>query len=85
MKMSDEVKKFLVETILFDDIIAYLPKSKNGSFIYTDMKIKIDIENFEPYALQSAQKLFQTFNIIVIFMEWYTIWIQIFIIFAEKI
>ena len=61
--------KYLVETILFDDIIPYLPKRSNGS-AHKRAMMKIDIEGFEPYAFQHASKLFDALDIQIIFMEW---------------
>ena len=61
--------KYMVETILFDDIIPYLPKMSNGS-VYKRAMMKIDIEGFEPFAFQQASKLFDTLDIRIIFMEW---------------
>ena len=61
--------KYLVETILLDDILEYIPKnSKNEN--YKKAIIKIDIQGFEAFAFQGAKKLFDTFEIQVIFMEW---------------
>ena len=71
----DPNNKYLVETILFDDIIPYLPKRDDGSE-FTRALIKIDIEGFEPYAFQNASKLFDKLDIRVIYMEWGNIPIQ---------
>ena len=47
----------------------YIPKnSKNEN--YKKAIIKIDIQGFEAFAFQGAKKLFDTFEIQVIFMEW---------------
>ena len=35
--------------------------------------LKIDIEGFEPYAFQNAQKLLNAIDVIIIYMEWYNI------------
>jgi FkbM family methyltransferase len=61
--------KYLVETIIFDDIIEYLPKMDNN-MAYKKAIMKIDIEGFEPYALANATQLFKLIDIRVIFMEW---------------
>jgi FkbM family methyltransferase len=61
--------KYLVETIIFDDIIEYLPKMDN-KMPYKKAIMKIDIEGFEPYALANATQLFKLIDIRVIFMEW---------------
>ncbi|CAF0835153.1 unnamed protein product [Brachionus calyciflorus] len=64
-----ENDKYLVETIFFDDLINYLPKKPNGEE-YRKAILKIDIEGFEPYAFQNANKLFDRLDIRIIFMEW---------------
>lgn len=63
--------KYLVETILLDDIIDYLPikrdqKNKKKAIL------KIDIEGLEPFAFENANVLFDTIDIRVIYMEWGT-------------
>jgi FkbM family methyltransferase len=65
----DENNKYLVETILFDDIIPYLPKNAENKE-YKKAILKIDIEGFEPYAFQHADKLFDLLDIRIIYMEW---------------
>jgi FkbM family methyltransferase len=66
---KDENNKYLVETILFDDIIPYLPKNAENKE-YKKAILKIDIEGFEPYAFQHADKLFKLLDIPIIYMEW---------------
>ena len=61
--------KFLVETILLDDIIEYIPTNKQKQ-INKKAIIKIDIQGFEAFAFQGAKKLFATFEFQMIFMEW---------------
>ncbi|CAF1003430.1 unnamed protein product [Brachionus calyciflorus] len=61
--------KYLVETILFDDLIQVLPKNKDGKEYKTAI-LKIDIEGFEPFAFKSASELFERLDIRVIVMEW---------------
>ena len=61
----DKSNKYLVETILFDDIVSFLPKTESKKAI-----LKIDIEGFEPYAFQYSKNLFKTLDIKCIFMEW---------------
>jgi FkbM family methyltransferase len=62
-------RKYFVHTILFDDIVEYMPlNKKNNKFKKAIMKI--DIEAYEPYAFQHATKLFDQIEICVIFMEW---------------
>ena len=61
---KDEKNKYLVETILFDDIIPYLPyKNKYTLEKYKKAIIKIDIEGFEVFAFESASLLFQTLDV----------------------
>ena len=71
----DPKNKYLVETILFDDIVPYLPRKDDGTE-FTKALLKIDIEGFEPYAFQHASKLFDKLDISVIYMEWGNIPIQ---------
>ncbi len=65
---STENTKYLLETILFDDIVPFLSKNKNYK-PYEKALMKIDI-GFEPYAFQSAQFLFEKIDIPIVFMEW---------------
>ena len=63
--------KYLVETIVFDDIIPYLPfKNESSKENYKKAILKIDIEGFEPYAFGHAEQLFSVIDIRIIFMEW---------------
>ena len=69
--VKDEKNKYLVETILFDDIVPYLPyKNLNTKEKFKQAILKIDIEGFEPYAFECANHLFNTLDIRVVFMEW---------------
>ena len=61
---KDENNKYLVETILFDDIVPHLPSG------FRHALIKIDIEGFEPYAFENADILFEVLDVRVVFMEW---------------
>ena len=64
----NETNKYLVETILLDDLVPFLPKNFDGS----DFKkaiMKIDIEGFEAFAFQQASKLFDQLNFLFVFME----------------
>ena len=63
------LNKYLVETILFDDILDYLPLG-NRSIFSSKAIMKIDIEGLEPFAILSGKKLFEILNIQIIFMEW---------------
>ena len=65
----DPTNKYLVETILLDDIVPYLPKQIDGSD-FKNAIMKIDIEGFEPYAFSNARLLFEKIDIRVIIMEW---------------
>jgi FkbM family methyltransferase len=67
-ELGNSASKYFVETILLDDIVEFLPISKK----HTKNKaiLKIDIEGYEPYAFQHARRLFDEYNIQVIFMEW---------------
>ena len=60
-----KTNKYLVETILFDDIIPYLPKRNSNKAI-----LKIDIEGFESYAFQYSKNIFKNLDFDLIFMEW---------------
>lgn len=68
---KDEKNPYLVETILFDDIVPYLPyKNAITKEKYKQAILKIDIEGFEPFAFENATLLFDTLDIRIIFMEW---------------
>ena len=68
---KNETNKYLVETILFDDVIEYLPyKDETTKEEYKKAILKIDIEGFEPFAFEHANLLFDKLDIRVIFMEW---------------
>ncbi len=68
----DVKNKYLVETILFDDIMPYLPY-KHDNKPFKKAVVKIDIEGFEPFAFQHASKLFDSLDIPIVYMEWYNI------------
>ena len=61
---KDKNNKYLVRTILLDDIVHYLPKE------YTKAILKIDIEGFEIYAFENAEVLFRRLDIRLVYMEW---------------
>jgi FkbM family methyltransferase len=68
---KDENNKYLVETILFDDIVPYLPyKNDTTKERFKKAILKIDIEGFEPFAFEHASLLFDTLDIRIIYMEW---------------
>jgi hypothetical protein len=56
--------KYLVGTILLDDIVDYMPKNAEKAVI------KIDIQGFEAIAFQCSKKLFKSIDIEFILMEW---------------
>ena len=61
--------KYLVETIIFNDLVAYLPKTDKGTSFQKAI-MKIDIEGYEPFAFEHADELFDAIDVQVIFMEW---------------
>ena len=61
--------KYLVETILFDDLIDYIPKNSNGNN-YKNVIIKVDIESHEKYAFKFAKNFFSIYNVKFVYMEW---------------
>lgn len=63
--------KYMVETILFDDIIEYLPrKLPRGRLSYEKAIIKIDIEGLEPFVIPTGENLFEVLSVQMVFMEW---------------
>ncbi len=60
--------KYLVETVLMDDLIDQIPLNANG-LKYEKAVIKIDIEGYEPFAFEECKKLFALYDIRMIFME----------------
>jgi FkbM family methyltransferase len=58
-----EKQKHLVKTILFDDLIGYMPS-------YDCAIMKINIEGFEPYAFQYSENFFENYDVEFIIMEW---------------
>lgn len=66
--------KYLVETILLDDIIDYLPRSigapSQRRLLVEKTIIKIDIEGLEPYVIPTATSLFEILSVQIVFMEW---------------
>ena len=69
IKPNDPNAKYFVETILFDDIVDFLPLNDDGKH-FKKAVLKIDIEAFEPYAFLNAEKLFNELEIPIVFMEW---------------
>jgi FkbM family methyltransferase len=69
-KSDMSTNKYLVETILMDDLIDYIPLNKYGKR-HEKAIIKIDIESFEPHAFSNCTKLFNMYDIRLIFMEWF--------------
>ena len=69
--VKDEKNKYLVETILFDDIVPYLPyKNSQTKEKYKQAILKIDIGGFEPYAFECSNLLFESLDLRVIYMHW---------------
>ena len=66
---KDKNNNYIVQTILFDDIIDYIPKRSDGQ-VYNKAIIKIDIEGFEVYAFEKANQFFKNFKVQMIFIEW---------------
>jgi hypothetical protein len=60
---------YLLETILFDDLLEYLPKKANGKK-FRRAVIKIDIESYEVFAFVHARKFFELYKVQAILMEW---------------
>lgn len=56
--------KYIIETIVLNDIVHVLPKD------FKNVIIKIDIQNYEIKAFKKADLLFKRLNIFAIFMEW---------------
>ena len=65
----NETNKYLVETILIDDLVPFVPKKSDGSE-YTKAIMKVDIEGFEAFAFQNASKLFDRLDFRMVVMEW---------------
>lgn len=65
---NPEYGRYLVRTILTDDLIDILPLNDNNQ-PYKKAIMKIDIETFEPYAFKNASNLFNKLEFLVIFME----------------
>jgi len=69
--VKNEKNKYLVETILLDDIVPYLPyKNLNTKEKFKQAILKIDIGGFEPYAFESGNVLFETLDFRVVYMHW---------------
>ena len=62
-------KKYLVKTILFDDLITHFPKDSNGEK-FRKVIIKIDVEGFELFAFEYSKEFFNAYEVITILMEW---------------
>ena len=65
---KNDLDKYIVETILIDDLLEILPKKSDGT-IYKKGIMKMDIEGFEIYAIQSAKILFDILDIRFVYME----------------
>jgi FkbM family methyltransferase len=66
----DANDKYMVSSILLDDLVDNIPINKFTNKKYEKAIMKIDIEGFEAYAFQSARRLLNSLDIRVIFMEW---------------
>jgi FkbM family methyltransferase len=62
--------KYIVSSIVLDDLVDYIPINKMTNKKYEKAIMKIDIEGFEALAFQSARHLLNSLDIKVIFMEW---------------
>lgn len=64
--------KYLVETILLDDIIDHLPRSTTARrrLLFDKAIIKMDIEGLEPYVIPTGENLFEVLSVQIVFMEW---------------
>lgn len=71
-EFKEENKRYIVKTIIFDDILAIIPKQSNGKE-YQKAILKVDIEGYEPYAFINSKKLFKKLNFELILMEWYQV------------
>ncbi len=69
-KYNDQERKYLVETILMDDLLDYVPIYNQTRQKYKKAIIKIDIEGYEPFAFLSSKQLFAQMDVRVIIMEW---------------
>jgi FkbM family methyltransferase len=69
--VKNETDKYLVETIIFDDIIPYIPyMCDSNKEKFKKALIKIDIQGLEPYAFENAKLLFDSIDVRIILMEW---------------
>ena len=71
-KKSLPPEMFVIETILIDDIVDYLPKRNDGTE-FRQAIMKVDIEGFEPFAFEHASLLFDRVDIRVVIMEWFVV------------
>ena len=71
---KDPANKYLVETVLVDDLLSLLPDDVINGAERKKCIMKIDIEGFESLALHNATKFFSVLDVQVIFMEW--VWLQ---------
>lgn len=67
--------EFLVETIIFDDLIEVLPtRTHSGhhrlAYEYQKAIVKIDIEGLEPFVITKAEIFFELIDVQLVFMEW---------------
>jgi FkbM family methyltransferase len=69
-KKDMENDKYLVQTILLDDVIHHIPKQKATNRLYEKALVKIDIEGIELFVLKCGEMFFSMLDVQVIFMEW---------------
>ena len=67
-RLDEHSKRYLVRTMLMDDLVAFVPARSEVNKLKGVMKI--DIEGFEPYALEKAKNLFDRVAFQHVFMEW---------------
>ena len=60
--------KYMVETILMNDIVTILPAD------FKRAVMKIDIQGYEIQAFTKAEKLFARVDIVAVFIEW--VWVK---------
>ncbi len=63
--------KYMVETILFDDLLNHIPfKDKENKISYKEAIIKVDIQGFEIFAFEHSEMFFKSYKVIAIYMDW---------------
>ena len=67
--VEDPNNRYLVKTIVMDDLVDYLPKREDGGE-FKRAVMKMTLNGMEPYAFQRASKLFAKINVSSIYMYW---------------